>query len=1137
MMIRNPLPLLSLFLVSLFADLGAADKKVVFVAGAKSHGYFSHEHIAGCKLLAKHLDEAKIGLKSVVVTDNGYPKDPSVFDDAVAIVVYCDGGGRHLLNAHLKEFDKIMKRGVGLACLHYGVEVPKGAPGDHFLKWIGGYFETNWSVNPHWTAGFKLFPNHPISSGVKPFAINDEWYYHMRFREAMEGVTPILSALPSADTLKRKDGAHSNNPHVRKSVLERKEAQHVAWAYQRGKDYSNGRGFGFTGGHNHVNWGSDNFRKLVLNGIAWIAKTDVPSKGVVPGEVSVKGLQENQDYPPRGWAPEQIETKLKEFNGRAPKKGASVSPKKPSGSSKAKPLFASKVVTAQTPGQGIDVSAEIKGVKELHLYISDAGNGYGCDWADWVNPRLVDASGKEAKLASMKWKFASSGWGRANLNKNASGGPMKVEGKSVQGIGCHANSLISYQLPANHKFTRFLAKGALDDGGARQGACGNQASVQFYVYSQKPKVLGGVKLVSGPKGSGKRIGDQGDPAHAVDNLDVHEKVKATLFASEPMILSPSAIDIDHRGRVWVCEVTNYRRHKNKREEGDRILILEDTDGDNKADKVKTFYQGRDIDSAHGVSVFGDKVIIAVGDRVVVFTDKDGDDKPDSKENLFTGISGTQHDHGIHAVHFGPDGKFYFNFGNNGRQIKDKDGKPIVDQAGNEVNDKRKPYQQGMVFRCNEDGSDFETLGWNFRNNWEVTVDSFGTVWQSDNDDDGNRGVRINYVMEFGNYGYKGEFTGKGWRDARTNIETEIPLRHWRLNDPGVMPNLLQTGAGSPTGITVYEGTLLPPVFHGQVIHCDAGPSVVRAYPVSKNGAGFDAEVVDILNGASRDKWFRPSDVVTAPDGSLMVADWYDPGVGGHNMQDLGRGRLFMVAPEGHKYKSPKVDVSTVDGSISALRSPNEATRYLAWHAIRKSGRKAEPALQKLFADKEPRIRARALWLLGKIEGRGKHYVDLAIRDKDSDIRIVGLRLARQLSGLNTLSVVEKLVSDKSSQVRRECAIALRHEKTSQAARLWAELAARHDGKDRWYLEALGLSSDLNADACFDAWIAKVGEKWNTPAGRDVIWRVRAKVAPSYLVNILKDEKTPAETHPRYVRALDFHSGPEKDKALESLLDI
>ena len=164
-------------------------------------------------------------------------------------------------------------------------------------------------------------------------------------------------------------------------------------------------------------------------------------------------------------------------------------------------------------------------------------------------------------------------------------------------------------------------------------------------------------------------------------------------------------------------------------------------------------------------------------------------------------------------------------------------------------------------------------------------------------------------------------------------------------------------------------------------------------------------------------------------------------------------------------------------------------------------------------------------------------MNLAIKDENSDIRIVGLRLARQLAEVETISVVSKLTDDPSPQVRRECAIALRHEKTLRAAKLWAELAARHDGKDRWYLEALGLSSDLNADACFDAWLAKVGGKWNTPVGRDIVWRVRAKSAPSYLVKILKDEKLPSESHPRYVRALDFHSGPEKDKALESLLDI
>ena len=303
----------------LFSFLTGEDKKVVFVAGAKSHGYFSHEHIAGSKLLANELDQAKVGLKSVVITDNGYPKDSNVFKDAVAVVVYCDGGGRHLLNGHLKEFDEIMKSGVGLVCLHYGVEVPKGAPGDYFLKWIGGYFETNWSVNPHWDAEFTLFPNHPISNGVNPFTIRDEWYYHMRFRTNMEGVVPILSALPSVETLKRKDGAHSNNPHVREAVIKRKEKQHVAWAYQRGTDYKESRGFGFTGGHNHVNWGSDNFRRLVLNGIIWASKTEVPADGVPLRSLTVSDLQANQDYEAKGWSAKQITDKLLEFNHKTSK--------------------------------------------------------------------------------------------------------------------------------------------------------------------------------------------------------------------------------------------------------------------------------------------------------------------------------------------------------------------------------------------------------------------------------------------------------------------------------------------------------------------------------------------------------------------------------------------------------------------------------------------------------------------------------------------------------------------------------------------------------------------------------------------------------------------------------------------------
>ncbi len=1106
-----------LFASPLFVGSAQAEengkKKIVFVAGNRSHGYGSHEHKAGCMLLAKALNE-NLGDKVVAtVTTEGWPKDPdSTFKNADALIFYCDGGGRHFVLPHIEYTQKLADKGIGIGCIHYGVEVPKGDGGDAFLRWIGGHFETFWSVNPHWTAQFKDFPDHPVANGLKPFEINDEWYFHMRFQPDMKGVTPIFSAVAPASTMSRNDGPHSGNPHVRKSV-ENGDKQHLSWVYDRpgGK----GRGFGFTGAHFHRNWENDNFRKMVLNATVWIAGLEVPKAGV-PSKTPTQGeLEANQDYP----KPEAVKPKHKSSQAT------------PGDAGKDKAKFASKVLSISGNLTSAEISADLKGAKELHLLVTDGGDGFSHDWASWVSPALVDANGKSTPLSSLKWASASTGWGSVGIDKNAGGRPISFKGKELKGIGTHSNSLISYQLPANHQFVKFTATGILDDGGTTQA--GSVASVEFQVYTEKPKFNA---AAAGPTGNSGLIGEQGDPNHAIDNLDVNDKLKASLFASEPQLLSPSAIDIDAKGRVWVCEVVNYRKHNGKRPEGDRILIFEDTDGDNKADKVKTFYQGRDVDSAHGVAVLGEKIIVSCGDKIIVFTDSNGDDKPDSQENLFTGISGTQHDHGIHAVHFGPDGKYYFNFGNSGRQIKDKDGKPITDKAGNEVVADRKPYQEGMAFRCNPDGSGFETLGWNFRNNWEVCVDSFGTLWQSDNDDDGNRGVRINYVMEFGNYGYKDEFTGKGWRDQRSNIETEIPLRHWHLNDPGVVPNLLQTGAGSPTGITVYEGSLLPKQFRSQVIHCDAGPSVVRAYPVTNDGAGYTAEIVNILDGAQHDKWFRPSDVAVAPDGSLIVADWYDPGVGGHNMRDLDRGRLFLVAPEGHKYHVPKTDLTTLAGAAEALKSPNEATRYLAWNKLHEAGAEAEKPLLSLWNSDNPVNRARALWLLGKIKGKGQHYVDAAIADKDSDIRITGIRLARQ-NGTDLLSACEKLSKDSSAQVRREVAIALRGNPTSKAASIWAELASQHDGIDRWYLEALGISAEGNWDQYFGAWLKKVGDKWNTPPGRDIVWRARSKEAPGLIVKILKDKSTPADTHPRYLRALDFHSGAEKDKALEALLDI
>jgi len=265
-------------------------KKIVLIAGPKSHGYGGHEHNAGCLLLAKWLNEGMPNVHAVVYRD-GWPDDPTALDNADAFCVFADGGARHPVMPHLKEVDKLADQGVGIAMLHYGVEVPKGEPGDYFVDWIGGYFETDWSVNPHWTAKFESFPDHPITRGVKPFEVEDEWYYHMRFRENMEGVTPVLTAVPPDSTRERPDGPHSNNPTVR---ARKGMPEHLAWACERA---DGGRGFGFTGGHWQWTWANDSFRTLVLNGLVWTAGLDVPPGGVPSPTPTMEALQQNQDFP------------------------------------------------------------------------------------------------------------------------------------------------------------------------------------------------------------------------------------------------------------------------------------------------------------------------------------------------------------------------------------------------------------------------------------------------------------------------------------------------------------------------------------------------------------------------------------------------------------------------------------------------------------------------------------------------------------------------------------------------------------------------------------------------------------------------------------------------------------------------
>lgn len=281
-----------IFAILMAGPVQADEKaKIVFISGSPSHGRMKHEHRAGNMILVNALNESGLNVDAKLVPHYGYPKDKSILDNAATVVIFCTGHRGHVLKPNLDEFDALMKKGTGVVMIHWATEAEKGKPGEMFLQWMGGFCDLDWSVNPHWTPKFSDFPKHPICNGVEPFSVNDEWYYHMRFVDEMKGVTPILSDLPPLDTLKRKDGARSGNPAVRKAV-ESGQKQHVAWAYERPEG---GRGFGFTGAHNHDSWQDDNFRKVVLNAILWTANVDVPQNGCPSPSPSDELIEQNLD--------------------------------------------------------------------------------------------------------------------------------------------------------------------------------------------------------------------------------------------------------------------------------------------------------------------------------------------------------------------------------------------------------------------------------------------------------------------------------------------------------------------------------------------------------------------------------------------------------------------------------------------------------------------------------------------------------------------------------------------------------------------------------------------------------------------------------------------------------------------------
>src|SRR5688500_14503776 len=655
-------------------------------------------------------------------------------------------------------------------------------------------------------------------------------------------------------------------------------------------------------------------------------------------------------------------------------------------------------------------------------------------------------------------------------------------------------------------------------------------------------------------------------------------LEITLWASSPLLHNPTNIDIDKDGRIWVAEGVRYRRNHVRQPEGDKIVVLQDTNGDGTADSTHTFVQEPALVAPLGVSVIDNKIVVAQPPDLIVYTDVDRnlkfDPTVDKREVLLTGFQGINHDHSLHSVTVGPDGKWIFNAGNTGAMFTDKSGKtfrifgsyrpnPVGPfkfphdpaQYAGKPSDDGHVYVGGFTARMNPDGTAAEIIGSNYRNSYEQSVTSLGDVFQNDNDDP--PACRVSWVMEYANFGFSSNDGQRTWQADRRPGQT-IPVAQWRQDDPGMTPAGDVYGGGSPTGNVFYENGSLGPSWAGTFFAADAGRNEIFAYQPARQGAGFALDRSVFLTSNVKQQYagsdfvmgrggvtravetlFRPSDIAVGPDGALYVSDWIDPRVGGHqDLDDTLSGAIYRIASKGFVSRVPKFDASSIEGLVTALRSTAVIVRAIGFEGLKARGGAAVNAVAALLADPSPYMRGRAIYLLYQLGPEGRQRAGSPESHADPALRIAAYRAMRR-AGLDVIPVASRLARDPDAGVRREVALSMRDQSAGLALPILADLARGFDGNDRTYLEALGTGATGKEPALYERLRPALGATdpaaWSGSFAR-IAWRLHVPAAvPDLITRARSAQLTPADRR-LAVDTLAFIDDPAASRAMMSLAE-